>query len=749
MLRRSGLAGPVVRPRTGAAPQAVTAPDAAAAAAPEGGGEDGGVQANAADVEPPTADALAALVQALRRGNAAAQLTAAETLNNLARRLRRRKEEHASMCDVLVERGAVGLLLRLLSTCSPEDERALSSAEALMYLASSSTAVRQAVLAAGGIELILRTVHADVRCRRDATLPAMDVLRYCMRDASVCDACAADAAFNQKVVEILDDDETDTTAVTLLCQCLGDYVQHSASARTALRAAQCFPALAALMTDPHEHKWRNAICHLLVWVQEADGGSTVAIHAALFREGVYAACMALLGAATGSVDFVETTSEAHTLNMVAEILCHAFDESEALRPVLRQYVLIQPGALAGMAHAARICRAAYDRRHLVGLLLRLRHDDLLTLAVPGLWLLDAHFAACAVIQLGGKEATVLPHFLARWRSADTLRALASPLALQALPAAVSLACLATENACFRELLASRSRLETLCDALVAAAVRRNKDEAESEDEDAKDAPADKSQPSLQWQLQVFQEAIKSAVGGARLTAVAAPAADNSPGDEPSAKRQRTSVTLSAADVNVRRRDSTVLLIGGQPFFAHGAVLEAHSSLLADALRDAETLDPIALPLPAGVPAELHYRMFTAAVEHAYTGGIAADMSAEELLPLFCLADHLQMDSLCAWCVARMTPLLVADVRMLETVWAVALARSCDALCDACASAWLVAATSKAPEATGDESGTTLLDVLSRTHAACDEDTSVSSQLARVLRAALLARAAEEGAAAAA
>jgi hypothetical protein len=125
------------------------------------------------------------------------------------------------------------------------------------------------------------------------------------------------------------------------------------------------------------------------------------------------------------------------------------------------------------------------------------------------------------------------------------------------------------------------------------------------------------------------------------------------------------------------------------------------------------------------------------VEHAYTGGIAADMSADELLPLFCLADQLQMDSLCEWCVERMTPLLVPDARMLETAWSAALTRSCDALCGACATAWLVAASTN-----DDANDTALLDMLARTHAACGADAPLSAQLARVLRPALLAHAAE-------
>jgi hypothetical protein len=82
----------------------------------------------------------------------------------------------------------------------------------------------------------------------------------------------------------------------------------------------------------------------------------------------------------------------------------------------------------------------------------------------------------------------------------------------------------------------------------------------------------------------------------------------------------------------------------------------------------------------------------------------------------------------------MAPLLVPDAHMLETVWAAALARSCDAVCDVCATAWLVAAA-----ANDNADDTTLLDMLARLHAACGQAAPLSTQLARVLRASLLAR----------
>jgi hypothetical protein len=196
-----------------------------------------------------------------------------------------------------------------------------------------------------------------------------------------------------------------------------------------------------------------------------------------------------------------------------------------------------------------------------------------------------------------------------------------------------------------------------------------------------------------------------------------------------AKRQRT--TLVAADVNVQRRDSTVFLIGGQPFYAVGAVIEKKSSVLADALRNAATLDPIALPLPSGVAADERYATFRAAVEHAYTGGVA-DAAAASLLPLWCLGDHLQMDELCAWCIERIAPCLAADAALLEAAWAAALARPCDSLCDACARAWLRLNAA-------NEEYDAVLQLLLRMQAGCGAGAAPAAQLVRVLRAALQAR----------
>jgi hypothetical protein len=546
-----------------AAAAAAAALNAAAAAAPDGGGA--GALANPAPSAAPSAADVAALVQALRGGDAAAQVAAANAVSKLAKELKERSEESVHFCEALVENGAIEALLHLLADCSPAEKRAHELACALTWLNASSSAGRLAVLAGGGIALMLRLLHADVPHLATARMAAT-VLKKCMKEGAVRQACIADASFIRQALATLHEKRTCVDVVNVLCRALCLFASHGAAARDALRSAHCLPVLAALLSDRVEKDARGWVCSLLTHLQRADGQTLDAVHASFFEEGIYAACTAMLGAATSSAC---KASGSFTMDAVTQLLVTAF-ESEALRPALRQYFVAQPGALAGVAHAARVCMAAEVRRRwLFRLLVLLRDDDGLKAAVPGLWLLDTHFAACAVMQLRARDAALVNFFVTQWRAASCLHVLANPLPHQALPAAVSLACLATEDACFRKLLASKTRLEAVCDALIAAAVRRS---SEAADDDAKPAAADVSQqqPGLWWQLPVFQAAIKSSVGGARLTAAALAAPDASADDEPSAKRQRTrygGATLRAEDVNVRRRDSTVLLIGGEPFYA--------------------------------------------------------------------------------------------------------------------------------------------------------------------------------------
>jgi hypothetical protein len=361
------------------------------------------------------------------------------------------------------------------------------------------------------------------------------------------------------------------------------------------------------------------------------------------------------------------------------------------------------------------------------------------------FLLDAHFVVHALLELpnavppgdegaAAVRALLLANFITSWSTASSLRTLAQPLLHQQLPAAVSLALLSREGDHFRIMLAGASRLETL---LSAFACSHDHDEASA-------PPPQQHSGNSEWQRQALHTAVKTAVDSAGMTAPAtATATDAGAVDAPpAAKRQRTAgFALRAEDVNAQRRDSTVLLIAGQPFYVNGTAIESKSPVLADALRDATTLDPIPLPLPRGVPAEQHYAVFRAAVEHTYTGTVAA-MESALLLPLWCLGDHLQMDELRAWCIERMTPLLKIDADMLEAAWAAALARPCDALCNARASAWLVSVSAAAA------SDTAPLKLLARMQAGCAAGVSLTVQTASALRAALQpAAAAAAGAAA--
>jgi hypothetical protein len=119
--------------------------------------------------------------------------------------------------------------------------------------------------------------------------------------------------------------------------------------------------------------------------------------------------------------------------------------------------------------------------------------------------------------------------------------------------------------------------------------------------------------------------------------------------------------LSAKDVNVRRYDSLMLLVGGKPLYVNGMLLEAASPLLADVMAScvatcgADDEDgalpprrpPLVLSPPAGVRAADFHALCLAAVEHTYTGRVVA-LADDALLPLWCVAHHLQLAALAAY-----------------------------------------------------------------------------------------------------
>jgi hypothetical protein len=148
----------------------------------------------------------------------------------------------------------------------------------------------------------------------------------------------------------------------------------------------------------------------------------------------------------------------------------------------------------------------------------------------------------------------------------------------------------------------------------------------------------------------------------------------------------TAVALSAADVNVKRYDSLTLLIDSRPLFVNGMLLEAASPLLADLLSVAsaaaedkeKVLPPIAVPPPADVDPASFYNLFLAAVEHTYTSGVES-LAEASMLPLWCVARHLQMDVLQRWCADKLGPALHRDELLLRSAGALALRYRCETL----------------------------------------------------------------------
>ena len=340
-------------------------------------------------------------------------------------------------------------------------------------------------------------------------------------------------------------------------------------------------------------------------------------------------------------------------------------------------------------------------------------------------MVDAQFAAFAILSQDDKAdhpayTQLLRSFVLAWKAPDCLRAMAQPLEHQKLAVAVSLASLTDDGSEFKRLLAADDHIDVLAQALVESAASPRVD---------KDIAGDFGA----WQEEALRQSIGWLGDHIGLDDAAAHGTETV-ADGPAPKRARTfgGTKLRASDVNVQRRDSTILLVAGRPFYVVGPLIEASSAVLADALSSAATLDPVTVALPNQVPEEQQYALFHAAVEHAYTGAVASDVAAESLLPLWCLGDHLQMNELCAWCEQRLVPVLANDAALLERAWTAALSRPSDALGDACATAWLLL---EAPLGLDD---ITAILLLKRVSESCAAKELVAAQLARVLRKALLA-----------
>jgi hypothetical protein len=680
------------------------------------------------DAEAAASAEAAALVAALQGGDAAAALAAAEAVAQAT------SAQQRHLRAALLAAGVVPAMLQLLTPDAP-CERLDAPLKALCGFLMYKEA-RSAAYSGGGVPLLLRILE---RPPQDAEVAdwAAAALRSCLEAAFVHEGAAADphGVFG-RVFALLDTGNNSEIAfalvsvVHLLCE------QRPLAGR--MLDANClrvFKELLLRLTAADSVVGAES-CVVVLGILTHLSYHNTSARLRLYDAGVFTAVAQLLGAVSttfrGHSEYEDAAQQASSFFSCAFV-------TEELRPRVHHLLRAQPGALAGATAVVSRGPAYWD---LLDTLDGFDEQEIDPLP-SDVWLLDSHFAACALLQprkrgVDSDHNDILNAFVGRFCEEDSVRALAQPLPHKALPAAASLAMLAGDGAHLRSLLADGSHLDTLLTGLLAAAAP-----------DFVQAP---HACSARWQIRMLRVALKTAACAAAV--VVAPPADapaalpaeeaDAPDAPPAAnKRRRLSeqpggsstigggVTLTAADVNVPRRDSTVLLVAGRPFHACGLLLEKASGVLADALRDAPpTLDAVPVPLPVGVPEELHYALFSAAVEHAYTGAIGA-LEPARLLPLWCVGDHLAMDGVRAWCVPRLVPAMVDDVALLEAAWSAGMARPCEALCDACATAWLRAAAAAAAD---DES---LPRLLARLQAGAPRDVAPAAHVARVLRAALL------------
>ena len=138
------------------------------------------------------------------------------------------------------------------------------------------------------------------------------------------------------------------------------------------------------------------------------------------------------------------------------------------------------------------------------------------------------------------------------------------------------------------------------------------------------------------------------------------------------RRKRPRYFLDASDVGVQHHSSAVFLIVSQPFYVH-SIAEKVSPVLKQAMEAAgDSREPITLPLLIDAPADRHHALFGLAVEFAYTGAISR-LSDDDALPLFTLAEFLQIDAMRSYVIdTRLRSLMHADGEFTERVWAAAM-----------------------------------------------------------------------------
>ena len=159
---------------------------------------------------------------------------------------------------------------------------------------------------------------------------------------------------------------------------------------------------------------------------------------------------------------------------------------------------------------------------------------------------------------------------------------------------------------------------------------------------------------------------------ARACRIAAPAAADAAAEEEEPRHKRPRLGLDVSDVGVQHHSSTVFLIAARPFYAQSLPLEKVSPVLKHAMEAAGgSRELIAFPLAIDAPADRHHALFGLAVEFAYTGAISR-LFDDDVLPLFTLAEFLQIDTLRSYLLnTRLQRLMHADLALAKRTWAAA------------------------------------------------------------------------------
>ena len=430
--------------------------------------------------------------------------------------------------------------------------------------------------------------------------------------------------------------------------------------------------------------------------------------------GTLAAAVQWLAAAAVDSDAYDDAA-----SCAADFICAVYERAPlGSRPRLLDMLCMQPGALAGAAR-----RFTWASPLVASLCAHSRLE---------VCLFDGHFMICHLATAFWKcEAGAVTELLESFDD-ECLVALATPLPHQQLAAAASAGVFSCVQRGARRLFASDKRIELVIEHFIAA--------------EATGRAVNSCAPDFQKEA-LFASLTSAAVAAGlastenceNVSPLCVPF-EGSPAFTigPPLKRARHAIsTLTAADVNVKRRDSTVFVVAGQPFYAAGIILEKCSAVIADALRDAPAQASVELPMPADVPEASQYKLFWAAVEHAYTGDVTAALGLAALFELWCIADYLCMNELALLCCERLADALQGpEAGLFGTinVWKRALDRSATQLSDICAAAYL--SKFSGPYTSHGVLGV-LADTLAKLEADAPPGCKPSTHVARVLRAALL------------